>query len=81
MQTSPSNSYLSSILAIDKATNLGQRPLQITDLSGGLIMFWPFAWIKKAPDVEFGKDIGERAWVFETDQVATEQLNGDFLPG
>jgi hypothetical protein len=81
IQTSLSNSYLSSIAAIDKVSNLGIRPLTITDLSGGTIFFWPQAWIRKTPDTDFAKESGDRAWVFDTGQSIEESVNGDFLPG
>lgn len=80
MATSPSNTYLSQILGVDRLTNLGQLPLQIVDLSGSVLFFWPLAWIKKAPDVEFSKEVGDRAWVFDTDQVVNENINGNLLP-
>lgn len=80
MATSLSNTYLSSILEIDRLTNTGQRPLQILDLSGNSLFFWALAWIKKTPDVKYSKELGERTWVFDTDQVINEVVNGNLLP-
>ena len=81
MQTSPSNSHLTVIENIDRATGMGIRPLSITDLSGGSLHFWPEAWISKDPDADYGAEVGDRAWHFETGQVATNLINGDYIPG
>jgi hypothetical protein len=81
MQTSPSNTYLSTIRTMDRLTNLGIRPLSITDLSGGSLHFWPEAYIVKTPDRGYATEEGDRAWAFETGHPATDLVNGDFIPG
>jgi hypothetical protein len=77
MQTSSSNNYLSGIVAIDKASNAGALPLQILDLSGTSLHFWPQAWIRKTADAGYSKEIGDRAWVFDTGQPAQNVVGGD----
>lgn len=77
IQTSPSNDYLSSILAIDNASNLGKLPLQIVDLSGTTVQSWSEAWLKQPPDLEFSKETGERAWMFDTGQPDVENFGGN----
>ncbi len=81
MQSSPSNTYLSTIKNLDRLANLGIRPLSITDLSGSSLFFWPQAWINKDPDADFAKEASDRAWVFETGNVASHDINGDFIVG
>lgn len=76
IQSSLSNSYLSGILNADRLTNEGVLPLSITDLSGTTLMFWKDAWIRTDPDVEFSKETGERAWVFDTGQAAVNVIGG-----
>jgi hypothetical protein len=68
MQTSLSNVYLNTVKEADKISSSGVKPLSITDLSGTGLMFWPQAWIRKAPDVEYAKEVGDRAWIFDTGQ-------------
>lgn len=78
IQTSQSNTYLSGIHAADKLTNSGAFPLLITDLLGKTLFFWDSAWIKKLPDFEAGKEISDRAWVFDTGQPVTALIGGDY---
>lgn len=64
-QSSPSNDVLSSILAADRASNLGVVPILIKDLSGTTIIFSGTGWIQQFPDVVFGNEINNRAWVLD----------------
>ncbi len=77
LQTALSNAYLTGILTADQLTNEGKLPLSITDLSGTTLMLWPEAWIRVEPDVEFAKETGERAWVFDTGQPAVNVIGGN----
>lgn len=77
LSTSLSNSYLSGILTLDKISDAGALPLQIIDLSGGELFFWPQAWIRTPPTADFSKEISERAWVFDTGQAVQEFIGGD----
>jgi hypothetical protein len=76
MQTSLSNTYLSGVMTIDRLTNLGTGSLQIIDLSGQTLFFFDAAWVRQAPDADFAKEVGERAWVFDTAQAITEIVGG-----
>ena len=76
-QVSPSNTYLSSVLALDTLANGGVLPLQIIDLSGETLMFWDSAWIKVPPSADFAKESGDRAWVLDTAQIVTEAIGGN----
>lgn len=78
LATSKSNTVLTSYLNADRLSNKGIAPLSITDLDGGLIFFWPQAWIRKTPDITKSKDIEEVAWVFDTGQIGAEIIAGDY---
>ena len=65
-QTSVSNNILSTIYNVDKVTRMGKVPLIIKDGQGQSIFFAADAWISKAPDVSFGKEMQTREWQFET---------------
>jgi hypothetical protein len=78
-QSSPSNTYLNTIKEMDRLSNLGIRPLSITDLSGSSLFFWPQAYISKDPDVEFAQESTARAWSFKTGHVANHNVNGDYI--
>ncbi len=69
MQTSPSNAVLSAAMLADEA-NLaaGVLPLLILDISGGALPSTSFAanaWVKKAPDQKFGKEVEVREWTLD----------------
>jgi hypothetical protein len=64
--TSDANDELSLLF------NLGQLggidppvPVSVADLSGTSLAAAAKAWIKTAPDMTFGKDIGERVWTLQ----------------
>jgi hypothetical protein len=79
LQSSLSNEYLSLCKNADKLTGLGMLPLQILDANGGTLFFWPQAWISKDPNYEFGNDITDRNWTFETGQIAAQNEGGIVL--
>lgn len=76
-QSSLSNNYLSGILELDRIANNGKGPFSIVDLSGTTLMEWPQAWIRQPPDQSFGKENGDRAWVFDTGQPLIESIGGN----
>lgn len=79
LQTSASNSVLSSSLSRDKLLGTGKGPLSIKDIYGGSLYFWPEAWIKADPTISYAKEVGERAWVFDTGQVAANNTNANYV--
>jgi hypothetical protein len=81
LKSSQSNTYLTTVMNMDKLANAGIRPLSITDLSGGSLHFWPQAWISKDPDVDYGDEAGNIPWHIETGHAAANAVNGDFIPG
>lgn len=44
-------------------------PITIADLSGKTVCGAENAWLKKTPDLTFGKEIGEYKWVFDCAQM------------
>lgn len=64
-QSSPSNDVLSALLNVDKLSNAGVVPILIKDLSGTTVMFSASGWIQQFPDVTFGNEINNRAWILD----------------
>lgn len=64
-QTSPSNDYLSGLIAVDEVTNIGVVPVLIKDLSGNSTYFSATGWVKKYSDSTFAKEIGDREWTID----------------
>lgn len=77
MQTSLSNDYLSTMFRLDKDLGLGAGTLTVADLSGTTIVSIEDAWISKLPDLEFGKELAERTWTFDTGQIVIFNVGGN----
>lgn len=69
MQSSSSNDVLSAYALADEASNSGSVPLIIKDGSGNTLVAAVTAWVQKLPDSEFAKEVKERVWIFETDEL------------
>ena len=65
-QTTPTNEYLSGLLAADQLSNAGTLPLVVKDNLGSTIFTAMQAWIKKDPDVDFADKLSDRTWTFDT---------------
>lgn len=68
-QSSPSNDVLSGILNLDRLSNRGVVPILVKDLSGTTVFFAGTGWIQQFPDVSYGNEINNRAWVFDLAEV------------
>lgn len=68
-QSSAANDLLSAQARIDELTNFGTQPVQIQDLNGTTLVHATNAWVKKYPNVEFGKELSAREWVFECETL------------
>ncbi len=68
-QSSSFNQHLSNLLLADEADNAGIVPVMLKDGSGSSLYLAEQAYIKKAPDAAFGKDIGTRTYILETDNL------------
>lgn len=66
LQTSAANDDLSRVLATDDLANdgLSVLPISVTDGSGRSLATASQCWIKSIPEATFGKEVGERTWVF-----------------
>jgi hypothetical protein len=73
MQTSDSNSFLTTLHESDKKNADGVKPLLIKDLRGGLVFQTDSAWVKKVASITRGKDLNNREWEFETDQGTLQE--------
>jgi len=69
LQSSPSNDALSAIALADELSGAGVNPLLVRDGGGRTVASALSAWIVKIPQVEFAKEVGNRAWVFEADSL------------
>jgi hypothetical protein len=67
--TSSSNDVLSLIWNADRRASAGVVPVLVKDSSGRTLFAAAHAWIQKHPDASFSKDIGERKWVFDCDEL------------
>jgi hypothetical protein len=76
LQSSLSNQYLSAMNQLDRATNKNLLPLTITDLQGGTLCFWPQAWVEIPSSWGYGTEVTDRAWVFHTGPIATDNRGG-----
>lgn len=64
--TSPANDELSALFNLAQIGGIDPPiPVGITDLSGRSVAGASKAWIKTAPDMKFGNEVGERTWVLD----------------
>lgn len=64
--TSGANDELSSIFALESISGTHFAiPVGVADLSGRTLIGATKAWLKTAPDANFGKEIGDRTWVLD----------------
>lgn len=64
-QTSPSNDYLSALLAQDELSNSGVVPVILKDISGQSRFFSGTGWVQGMPTVEYAKEISDREWLID----------------
>ena len=80
-QSSESNDILSQLLIMDEETRSGEDCFSITikDTSGRTVASSGVAFIGTSPDVGFGTEVGERAWVIQAINMQIfEGGNGKF---
>ena len=70
-QSSDSNAILAGIAAADELRNAGVVPVMIKDNSGESLHVAETAWIVKVPNAEYGREIGTREWIIETDLLVS----------
>lgn len=75
--TSPSNDYISLTRSLDDATGAGSLPFLMTDLSGSTVFFSESTWVSQDASREFGREISEVAWNFQTAIVDEYNIGGN----
>jgi len=61
--TSKANDELSALFNFAQIGGIDPPvPIAVSDLSGRSLCFASKAWVKTAPDMKFGKEIGENTW-------------------
>jgi hypothetical protein len=78
LQTSPSNDILMAFAVADRVNNAGVVPVMIKDLLGTTAAFSAYAWVKKPPQMAFGKEVTNREWMLDVANV--EYFNGGNIP-
>ena len=68
-QSSSSNDDLSAFAAADELSDSGAVPVLLKDNSGRTVVTALTAWVKKYANAEFAKEVSNRVWVLETDQL------------
>lgn len=68
VQTSQSNSFLTKLLAADRATHQGKFPLFIKDNNGSTVFAAGSCWIMNEPSVTFADGIESRQWTIQCTQ-------------
>lgn len=69
MQTSISNDALSALALLDETTGDGVGPLLIKDGLGRTLIQAESAWLEKPADAEFAREISNREWVIQSDNL------------
>lgn len=69
MQSSGYNDVLSNFAVADETADLGVVPFLLQDNSGRTLATALSCWVQKIPDTTFAKEVGERVWVLETDEL------------
>jgi hypothetical protein len=69
IQTSKSNTLLSAFSALDEASGNGVAPFFVKDLNSDTLLVAATAWVSKPANAEFGKEISNREWTLETDNI------------
>jgi hypothetical protein len=68
-QTSLSNDYLSAVMFLDEYKSSGLVPIFIFDSGSKTTIAAAFAWIRKPPEVGYGKELSNREWAFEASDL------------
>lgn len=69
LQSSSSNDDLSDFALLDETTGAGTFPFLLKDADGTTLVSAVTAWVQKFPNAEYAKDVSQREWVIETDEL------------
>lgn len=64
-QTSPLNKYFDDLHKNDLLTLAGTFEISIRDTGGADLTVSPDAWVMSVPEKTYGKDAGDREWIFD----------------
>lgn len=68
-QSSRSNDALNALWQADRNSNAGVVPILIKDNSGRTLWAAQHAWVQQMPSQEFGKELSDREWVLDCDEL------------
>lgn len=80
LASSPSNDYLSSVYLADQQSATGVLPFVLREAGGATLVTAESMWIKKQVDVSFSRQVSQRVWTLETDNM-TVVAAGTVSPG
>lgn len=66
----PAMDLLSQQAQLDESAGTAAYPFELRDSGGRTVASGPLAWIKKFPDVEYGKEASTRTFVFTIDKIS-----------
>lgn len=69
LASSDFNDVLSKAMLLDEQTGAGVGPFLLQEIGGTTVLAAGNTWVKKAPDVEYGKEHPNRTWVLEADSI------------
>ena len=70
VQTAPSNDTLNAFALLDDVANAGVVPLSISDALSNTRILSGHSWVRKLPDIEYGKDLANRTWILDFSDAA-----------
>lgn len=73
LASSPSNDYLQAKAIADELSGSGTGTVVAKDANGTAGAQAAVGWVKKIPDLERAKELGEVTWVIETDDLELTQ--------
>lgn len=69
MASSPSNDYLSAVYLADQQSATGTLPFLLRDAAGSTLVTAETMWVKKQVDVAYSRQVTQRVWTLETDNM------------
>jgi hypothetical protein len=78
MHTSLTNDQLSLLAKTDELTGKGLGSFFLKDFNGNTLASALYCWVKKRPEMGYGKEIADRVWVFNLGPLE-EHIGGNVL--
>lgn len=80
MATSIGNDILNALWQRDRRNNSGAVQMTLRDTLGRTVWSAQNAWVQQMPDQEFSKEVGEREWVLDCDELFGTMGGNQALP-